>query len=288
KHNYAEQEFERAQQLVKTISQAEYDARQNDYISAKMLLEVAKQELAKGRAGARAEEIVAVEAEIRALEVALEIAQNRLEDTTLRAPFDGIVTNRMIENFEMVTTQPMLKEVLGIHDISKLKVRVFLPENALAHNLMLRNDVSQMEAEIVFTAAPELIFRGNLYELDTMPSSTNGLYVANFLIDAPTEINVLPGMVAEVSLVSNDNQSERPQLLVPSSAVLGNAAGENFVWIVDETNSTATKKMIKKGGLTKDRQYIVLGGLEEGETVITGGNRFLSEGVKVLVSQNAE
>ncbi|MGL6225484.1 MAG: efflux RND transporter periplasmic adaptor subunit [Thermoguttaceae bacterium] len=285
KFDFADQEYQRAQQLTtgRVMTQSDFEAVQHNFIASKMGLHIAEQELAKGQIGAREEEIAATEAEIRALEVRLQVARDRLNDTSLRAPFDGIVTNRLFENYEMV--EPM-KEVLGLHDISKLRIRVFLPENELIrHNLS-----KDMEADFVFSAEPEKKYRGKVYEIDTRPRNssslitiTNSPYAITFVIDAPTDLNLLPGMVAEAFLT--DVQRTDKQLVVPSSAVLGASGDSSFVWSINAETSRALKRPIQRGPLTQHGQYIVLGGLEPGEIVITEGNRFLSDGVEVVVQE---
>ena len=57
------------------------------------------EELAIGRAGGSLEEVEAAEAAIRGLDTQIQTARDNLADATLRAPFDGIIARRNIENF---------------------------------------------------------------------------------------------------------------------------------------------------------------------------------------------
>lgn len=279
KLDFSEQELRRAKQLQTdhVISQSEYEKSVHERIAAQMDLRVAEQELAKGRAGARKEDIASTQAEIKALQTKLQAAKDRLSDTTLRAPFDGIVTNRMIENYEMVSTTPSYKEVIGLHDIAKLKVRVFLPES----ELIRRTKADRFEVDLTFSDIPNRRFKANLCEVNTKPTKTKGMYAATFCFDAPTDMTILPGMVADVFLTDRDSLSE--QLVVPSTAVLGNGSGESFVWKVGDDSDIPVKTPIRRGPLTASGDYIILEGLLEGDRVVVEGNRFLSEGVKVNV-----
>lgn len=273
---FSVQELKRAEQLrlSQAVSEAEYDEKVQNEINAKMALRVAEEELAKGEAGARKEDVVAVQAEIRAMEAKLRTVQDRLADTTLRAPFDGIVTNRMIENFEMVS---LSQEVLALHDISKLKVRVFLPES----ELIRRPRSADMEVDVVLTEEASRSYKARLFEIDTNPTETKGMYAVTYLFDMPEEINVLPGMTAEITI--SGTETPEPRLVVPASAVLGNEFGESYVWTLDSATSLVTKKMFRRGMLTRNQKYVVLSGLDEGTLVVTEGNRFLAEGAKVHV-----
>lgn len=277
--DFAREELRRAKQLQseRVISQAEFDTKIREEIVAQMDLRVAQQELAKGQAGARAEELAAMRAEIQAMETKLLSAKDRLQDTSLLAPFGGIVTNRMIENFEMVSVSPTPKEVIGLHDISKLKVRVFLPERELVH----RTKSERFEIDLAFANVPGRRFKAELCEVDTKPTETKGMYAVTFCFDVPDDITILPGMVADVYLTDCNQTSE--QLVIPAVAVLGNGSGKSFVWTAQKGNNTAVKKEIRRGPLTPSGDYVVLDGLEEGDLVITEGNRFLAEGIKVNI-----
>lgn len=105
------------------------------------------------------------------------------------------------------------------------------------------------------------------------------MYAVTFLFTSPEEINVLPGMTAEVILF--DNKCSEQKLVVPASAVLGDEFGKSYVWTVDAMTSVAVKKEFRRGLLTHDEKFIVNGGLPEGAVVVTEGNRFLSDGIKV-------
>ena len=196
-YTLAEKEFQRAQTLVesKTISASEFDAAHRTYTLAGLALNSAKKELEKGVAGARSEDISAAEAQIRGLEATLAAAKNSLDDTTLRAPYDGVITTKLIDEHEMVTTTPTYREVLGIHDISRLKIEVFVPERE-----MVAGRIAPGEAVSVrFTAKRENVYEAHLAEIDTEPSQVGMTYKLTFILDRPDDLAILPGMVSEVS-----------------------------------------------------------------------------------------
>lgn len=280
KAEFAETEYERFRTLNEkhAVSDSEHDLARDNMINAQMALSRAEQELEKGRNGERKEDISATEADIRNMEVALQIARDRLEDTTLRAAFDGIVTNRSIENHEMVTTSPSNREVLALHDISRLKIRVFLPDKELLHRQLSEN----FEADIRFSVDSSRSFRANLYEIDTQPNETSGLYAVTFVLDAPDGINILPGMVAEAT-INADESRRASHLLVSADAVLSTQDGRYYVWTIDPESFIPMKREIRRGCITRDNRYIVLEGLKEGEQVVVKGGRFLSEGMQVAL-----
>ena len=67
-------------------------------------LRAKNEELALAKSGARQEDIDAAMAVMRGIETQIQIAQDNLADATLRAPFDGVIARRNIENFSNIQT----------------------------------------------------------------------------------------------------------------------------------------------------------------------------------------
>nr|NJM02876.1 biotin/lipoyl-binding protein [Desulfobacula sp.] len=90
---FAEDQYERYKKLwiSQHASRADYDRQTSLRDKAKAGLESARQDLAKGKKGARKEDIEAQQSRIRGLEASLKAARDALEDTYLKAPFTGVV-----------------------------------------------------------------------------------------------------------------------------------------------------------------------------------------------------
>ncbi|MDO4585496.1 MAG: efflux RND transporter periplasmic adaptor subunit [Planctomycetia bacterium] len=276
-YDLAKNEFERCRQLVerRAVSASEYDTAYRTFVNARLSLEAAQKELEKGKAGARREDIQAAEAEIRGLEASLQAAKNDLADTILVAPYDGIITTRKIEPYEMVTVSPSYKEVLGIHDISRLKIEVFVPEKEMASGKFVKG----LTVPVTFHVQPNRQYPAELYEIDTQPTDVGLTYKLTFVLNAPKETSILPGMIAEVSIPEFSSATlAEDSLVVPASAVM-----DDHVWIVNMEHSTVSKRTIVRGPLVAGDRYVVYSGLQEGEKVVTEGARFLHEGETVQI-----
>lgn len=130
------------------------------------------------------------------IEAQLQIARHRLKDTTLLAPYAGVITSQSAENFEMVKAG---EEVLGLQDISTLEVEIKIPENEIVrHPLQAGHEV-----KVALTAVPDGLFTARLVEWHSAADPVTRTYALRFAFTAPAEYNVLPGMTAEVS-ISND------------------------------------------------------------------------------------
>ena len=123
--------FRRYQRLYENdnVSKAEYDQRRAARDVAEADVSSSEEALKIGRIGAREEDVQAMEAQIRALEAQLQQANDSLRDTSLRAPYDGIVAERYVENFEYVRAQ---QEIVNLQDISIVEIVAQIPETIVA------------------------------------------------------------------------------------------------------------------------------------------------------------
>ena len=97
-------EFERAKILHENgaISTSQFDAAKSAFESRKALHRTALEELSLAREGARREEIEAAEEKVRQAKAALDAAGEKLRDTVLRAPMNGVILKKNTEKGEIV------------------------------------------------------------------------------------------------------------------------------------------------------------------------------------------
>ena len=89
------------------------------------------QMLEKGTIG-REEDIEAQEAEVAGLEGRVVEANLQLEDTTLRAPYDGVIAQRFVEQGQNVRAkQPIVK----FQDVDEIDIVVDVPETVMAADI---------------------------------------------------------------------------------------------------------------------------------------------------------
>ncbi|RMG34288.1 MAG: HlyD family efflux transporter periplasmic adaptor subunit [Gammaproteobacteria bacterium] len=119
--------WQRLQRLLKRklTSAEEVELARANAEAAAAEVEAARQNLRLMQAGPRAEDITAARAEAAAARAAMALAAQRLEDAVLKAPFDGVVRDRLAEPGEFVTPQ---NPVLSLARISPVWVRAYLPE----------------------------------------------------------------------------------------------------------------------------------------------------------------
>ena len=128
-----------------------YRVAQEEYQAARQMLE-------RGRLPAR-RTLQAKEAEVRGLEGRVVEANIQLEDSTLRAPYDGVIAQRFVEQKQNITAkQPIVK----FQDVDEIEVAVDVPETVMAADIRSA-DIVQMLAE--FSGAPGLQFPVQIKEV---------------------------------------------------------------------------------------------------------------------------
>ncbi|MFM9718787.1 HlyD family efflux transporter periplasmic adaptor subunit, partial [Streptomyces galilaeus] len=89
------------------------------------------------------EDIYAKEAEVRGLEGRVVEANIQLEDTTLRAPYDGVVAQRFVEQNQNIRAK---EPVVKFQDVDEIDVIVDVPETVMAADLRAA-DIIQLIAQ---------------------------------------------------------------------------------------------------------------------------------------------
>ena len=255
------------------VAKAEYDQRRAARDVAEADVRAAEETLAVAREGARPEDLQAMEARIRALEAELRRAQDQLEDTTLRAPYDGLVAEVFADNFEFIPAQ---QQVLSLQDISVIEVVAQIPEALVAR--AKRTGAAEPDLIAHFEGLPGQEFPARLTEVAGQADPVTRTFAVTLQVRQPEEGTILAGMTAEIS--SRMPLQEQTASTLPVSAVVPGNQGDYYVWVVDEDSMETRRVSVEVGDLTRDRA-IVLAGLEVGDRVITAGASTISAGQQV-------
>lgn len=241
----AEQDYNRVVELFKekVVAQADYDR-------------------AKGTADSS-------DAAVKNMNVQLQIARHALADTSLRAPYDGTVTEQRVENHEMVKSGTV---VLSYHNIQTLEIVVNIPENEVAK---ASANTAGTEVEVSFSALPGSVFKAHLKEWSTTADPLTRTYSFTFVLKAPEGVQIFPGMTAKVEF---SNAEERKMVLtVPVSALVPSGSDCSSVWIYNEVESEAELRHVVTGSLYGASRVIITKGIAESEKVVVTGSRLIHE-----------
>ena len=218
---------------------------------------------------------------VEVAEAALRIAEKALEDTVLRAPFDGVVARRLVEDFQNV--QPK-EPVLILQDLSSLEIEVSVPERDVAQAEQNRDPeetTRQIRPRVQVSSLPDLVFPARLVEFSTTADPATRTFQARLQFDTPADQNILPGMTARViyNAVLNGTTT------LPSSAAFSDASGNANVWIVDPGTMQVSRRGVTLGELTGS-DVEIRSGLAAGDLVAVSGVSQLREGMQVRRYEN--
>lgn len=267
-------EFERSRTLAATgaASRTQLDADTAAYRIAQEQLKAAQEAVEKGTI-AREEDIEAKEATVRGLEARVVEAYQALTDTTLIAPFDGVIAQRFVEeNQNVQARQPVVK----FQDVDEIDVAVDVPEALMVTDLRSA-DIVQMVAE--FSAVPNVQFPVRVREIAQRADPATQTFRVRASLKAPPDINLLPGMTATVVATYRRASVLGDRILVPVAAVFKDSKGEQVAWIIG-SDSKASRRAVKIGEATGG-QLEIMEGLQPGDRIAVAGVSHLRDGMKV-------
>ncbi len=211
-------------------------------------------------------------ASVKQIRAQLAMAKHQLEYTSLKAPYDGIITRQMIENYEMVSPGQV---VVDLHDISMLEILVNVPENEIIHHPLKSGE----PAWAAFPSLGDKKFSVNLKEWSTAADMASHTYKITFIMNQPEYALILPGMTAEIDWSAEN--SEDSVMTVPAKAIITDGSGESYIWVFDPGTSSAFKKSVIPGTLFGKSRIIIKKGLNEGDMIVIDGGDFITEGMKL-------
>ncbi|GAA4879050.1 efflux RND transporter periplasmic adaptor subunit [Ferrimonas pelagia] len=219
-----------------------------------------------------------VKARRSAAQVALQMAQDRLADTRLEAPYSGRIAQRLVQNHQAIQA---MQPVLLMQDSINLDVIIQVPENLLSQIREDQIDYSY-QPEVAFAADPALRFPVSFKELATQITPGSQSFEVRFALTNPEQLTVLPGMAAHLTLDLERLQPDvaGPQrLLVPVTAVLkDNATGVDQLWVYRD--GQVDPITVTVGEITQDGVKIEAD-LRDGDQIVAAGVSQLRPGMRV-------
>jgi len=261
-------------QLIRDVRRAR-DLLSDSLISEQEVEDVsARLDAAEARVDAQA-------AQVRASKAAVGVAQANLDNTYIRAPFDGTVLRKDAEVGEVVApvaTGGGLTRgaVVTMADMETLEVEVDVNEAYIAQI------ESGQPAVITLDAYPDTTYRGEVRQIVPTADRRNATVLVKVAI-VDRDPRILPEMGTRVDFMQvPDTVAAEPEALrifVPASAVRDDQ-GQPVVWVVREGRVFRT--VVTAGPVSGGRREI-RSGLNGGEQVVIAGPAVLQDGAAVRV-----
>ncbi|MEJ1239480.1 efflux RND transporter periplasmic adaptor subunit [Chryseolinea sp. T2] len=188
---------------------------------------------------------------------------------SVRAPFDGTITERNISPGDLVGADGN-KPLFILEDKSRLRLTVAIPEN-LANALSENSSVS-----FTVQADPSKSYEAHFARSSNSVDEKNRSMLAEFDFEN-TDDNLKAGMYAEVRLPITRN---KPTLFVPRTSIIHSTEG---VFLVRVNNQTAEWVAVQKGN-SLDSLVEVFGPVKEGEQIVKSASEELRNGQAISLN----
>lgn len=265
-YELAQEELGRTKSLYNlgAVSKVELDKAQLNFTDLKEKLQIIEEV-----------SIPLASAELQEAEVALELAQKRLEEGTIISPGAGTLLSLNAEEGHPIQTGTL---VASVGDLSKLEIETGINEVDAA-DLKIGNLV-----EISSDGLLDTTFKGHIEyiapiaELERTSQGEQTQVKIRVALDEVDNSQLKPGYNVNLKVILAQRDKAT---LVPYEAVTQRNE-QNVVFVVDQEGNV-TKRPIEIG-LSNALYFEVLSGLKAEEKVILSPNERIKEGIKVKVN----
>ncbi len=233
------------------------------------------------------QQLTAAEAAAQTTAARLKTQLKALEDTKLKASFDGIIADVLVENYESVTAK---QPIVILQDIVDVDVIVDVPESRIAQ--LDPKKIDERKDNVTFVMSmdyfPGRTFAVTLKEFKTTADQLTSSYQVTFTMPRPEDATLLPGMPATITETIRIDTGKAEGFLLPADAVPVDTHGKYFVWVLTGEQSgvfTVQRQDVEVGEMTGDR-ITVTKGVSMGDRIASAGIHILKQGQKVRLIDN--
>ncbi len=244
------------------IAQSELDQYVNEANTAEANFEQAQAQLEEVASGSRSEDVAATAAAVASAKAQVAAVQTQINEATIRAPFDGIITQTYATVGAIVTPTTSASATASATSSSIL---------AIAAGLEIEIDVSEaniaqvevgQSVEIVADAFPQQVFMGRVGRISPEAILENNVTLFQVVVTPITGLDQLKsGMTVDATFIG---ETLADALMVPTVAI-ATEFGQLGVHVVDDTGEPTFQPVTV--GLTQDGKTHVLTGLEMSDRV---------------------
>ena len=208
--------------------------------------------------------LVEIETQLAKAMAAAKSSEESLEECRVKAPFDGTVSEVLVEQGIQVNPgTPILKIV----DLSTIEVAIPVPEGEIGNIRIGQKALIDVPALGVTDIEAHVELKG------VTAASPSHTYRCTLVLEEK-RTDLYPGMVCKVRL---SHFSDTMRIRIPASAVEMDSNGR-FVWVVNE--GVVGRTYVTVDGY-QEQGVVISSGLEPGDKVIVKGAAKVSTGMKV-------
>lgn len=211
-----------------------------------------------------------IQYDLEALQASYNLAKLELDYTQIRAPIDGVISERYLK---LGNTIKNGDRVFRVTSFDPLVAYMFVPEREF------RQIAAEQPVFIEIDALPGPAVVATVTRISPIVDPTTGTF--KITIEIPgQEQRIKPGMFGRVSIVYDKHENV---LQVPRSAIIESADGEH-VFVV--RGDVGIRRAVETG-FSSEGMVEIVAGLTDGENVITIGQVGLKNEAKVVVINEA-
>ncbi len=210
----------------------------------------------------RRQDIKLAEAEIQSDSIALALAKQRLSETNVVAPIDGVVATRAVQIGQIIASGVSNvgggTAALTLSDLSQVFVYGSVDESEIG-------DVAlDQRVEITADAFPRKIFDGKVVRIATKGVNVSNVVTFEVRIEVTSENKSLlkPEMTTNVDIIVGEKSDV---LLVPVTAIVRTREG---LTVSRKSADGSEEKVPVEAGISDGSQTEIVSGLAEGDEVI--------------------
>ena len=204
-------------------------------------------------------------AQLNSLSTQIATLSDTVRKGVVTAPHDGTVT---VVNAKVGSMAAPGSAAAVVAEDGYLQVETSVSES-LAPKLAIGD-----KADVTISAIGKTV-KGVISEADPAGNAVNALF--SVTIDLPADCGATSGMSANITFYTDPADNA---IIIPTDAIL-TSGNEQFVYVVDSEN--LAHRVVIETGLNNAGSTEVTGGLKGGETLVTSGQAYLTEGCTVRV-----
>jgi membrane fusion protein (multidrug efflux system) len=207
-----------------------------------------------------------IQFEMEALEAQFNLARLELDYTYIRAPIDGVVSERMVKLGNTIEEGAALFRVTSLNP---LVAYLFVPEREY------RRITSGQPVGIAIDALPGEQIIASVTRVSPIVDPATGTFKITIEI-SDEEQRVKPGMFGRIAIVYDQRANA---LKIQRTALIEDASGTSVFVVEDDI----ARRRVVETGYTDSGMVEILSGLDDDDEVVTAGQAGLKQDSKVTV-----
>lgn len=188
--------------------------------------------------------------------------QRQIDDCTVTAPMDGIITKKVQDRGDVTISGSVMATVTNFDE---MQVEIAINE----YDILGVEVGKEVEIEV---DALDMLYTGTISKIDKVATVSNGVSYFNSVIEFEADENTRSGMSVEVRLTTNDLKQV---LTVLERSIQTRDDGTTYVLVKEDEKTTREADVTV--GITNGTYTQIVDGLEEGDVVLATSNMYMMQ-----------